>query len=217
MVEQFHLAERRTCRLVGLSRDSFRHPPQETEMNQALSAKIIEIAHVRRRFGYRRIHDLLRLEFAGANHKRVLRLYQQANLSVRKRRKVKRPASERVPLQFARAVNEVGSMTLGATVHPQSRWGASACESCIAFRKNSRTGSHLAPWSCNPVVSRKLKQDGLCAIGPSGQNDVLARVCPRTAGFLKCHSSELKRTGTHHHKATSCAFPRGDVVCIAGR
>ena len=67
MVEQFHVSERRACRLVGLSRDSYRHPPQETEMNQALSAKIIEIAHVRRRFGYRRIHDLLRPEFAGVN------------------------------------------------------------------------------------------------------------------------------------------------------
>ncbi len=106
MVEQFHLSERRACRLVGLSRDSYRHPPQEAEMNQALSAKIIEIAHVRRRFGYRRIHDLLRPEFADVNHKRVLRLYQQANLSVRKRRKAKRPVSERVPLQLARAVND---------------------------------------------------------------------------------------------------------------
>ena len=57
MVEQFHLSERRACRLVGLSRDSYRHPPQETEMNQALSAKIIEIAHVRRRFvSTRRTH-----------------------------------------------------------------------------------------------------------------------------------------------------------------
>jgi putative transposase len=110
MVEQFHLSERRACRLVGLSRYSYRHPPRETEMNQALSAKIIEIAHVRRRFGYRRIHDLLRPEFASVNHKRVLRLYQEANLSVRKRKKAKRPASERVPLQLARAVNEVWSM-----------------------------------------------------------------------------------------------------------
>lgn len=69
MVEQFHLSERRACRLVGLSRDSYRHPPQESEMNQALR---VEIAHMRRRFGYRRIHDLLRPEFAGVNHKRVL-------------------------------------------------------------------------------------------------------------------------------------------------
>ena len=28
MVEQYHLSERRACRLVGLSRDSYRHPPQ---------------------------------------------------------------------------------------------------------------------------------------------------------------------------------------------
>lgn len=35
---------------------------------------------------------------------------KQANLSVRKRRKAKRPLSERVPLQLARAVNEVWSM-----------------------------------------------------------------------------------------------------------
>jgi putative transposase len=87
---------------VGLCRDNYRHPHQESEMNQALSAKIIEIAHVRRRFGYRCIHDLLRPEFAGVNHKRVRRLYKEANLSVRKRKKAKRPAFERVPLQLRR-------------------------------------------------------------------------------------------------------------------
>lgn len=101
MVEQFHLSERRACRLVELSRDSYRNPPEESEMNQTLSAKIIEIAHVRRRFGYRRIHDLLRPKFASVNHKRVQRLHQEANLSVRKRKKTKRLASERVPLQLA--------------------------------------------------------------------------------------------------------------------
>ena len=79
-------------------------------MTQELSGKIVEIAHARRRFGYRRIHDLLRPSFPGVNHKRVYRLYSAANLAVRKRKKVKRPASERVPLQLARAVNEVWSM-----------------------------------------------------------------------------------------------------------
>lgn len=50
------------------------------------------------------------MDVTGVNHKRGLRLYQEANLSVRKRRKAKRPVSERVPLQLARAVNEVWSM-----------------------------------------------------------------------------------------------------------
>jgi putative transposase len=74
MVSEHHVSERRACRLVGLSRDSYRHPPAIAPMNQVLSGKIIEIAHARRRFGYRRIHDLLRPEHPGINHKRVHRL-----------------------------------------------------------------------------------------------------------------------------------------------
>ena len=110
MIEQCDLSERRACRLVGLSRDSWRNPPEIDAMTQELSSKIVEIAHVRRRFGYRRIHDMLRPHFPGVNHKKVYRLYSAANLAVRKRRKAKRPASERMPLQLARAVNEVWSM-----------------------------------------------------------------------------------------------------------
>ena len=81
-------------------------------MTQELSSKIVEIAHARRRFGYRRIHDMLLLHFPGVN-KKVYRLYSAANLAVRKRKKFKRPANERVPLQLATTVNEVWSMDYG--------------------------------------------------------------------------------------------------------
>jgi putative transposase len=87
MVSEHHLSERRACRLVGLSRDSYRHPPAGRSGHQDLHEKIVEIAHVRRRFGYRRIHDLLRPQFPGVNHKRVYRLYRQANLAVRRARR----------------------------------------------------------------------------------------------------------------------------------
>ena len=110
MIEQFQLSERRACRLVGLSRDSFRNPPMASEQTQTLRCRIVDIAHQRRRFGYRRVHDLLRRDFPGVNHKRVYRLYREANLAVRKRKKSKRPLNERVPLQLAKAVNEVWSM-----------------------------------------------------------------------------------------------------------
>ena len=79
-------------------------------LDSYLRSKIVEIAQVRRRFGYRRIHDLLRPVFPGVNHKRVYRLYTEANLTVRKRRKGKRSLSERVPLQLAQTINEVWSM-----------------------------------------------------------------------------------------------------------
>ena len=92
MVDDHDLSERRACRLVGLSRDSYRHPPALDAATTELAGRIVEIAHVRRRFGYRRIHDLLRPQFPGVNHKRVYRLYSDANLAVRKRKKVRRPA-----------------------------------------------------------------------------------------------------------------------------
>ena len=110
MIEQFELSERRACRLVGLSRDSLRNPPMASEQTQALRCRIVDIAHQRRRFGYRRVHDLLRRDFPGVNHKRVYRLYREADLAVRKRKKAKRPVNERVPLQLAKTFNEVWSM-----------------------------------------------------------------------------------------------------------
>lgn len=67
MVSEHHLSERRACRLVGLSRDSYRHPPQPDQATLDLHEKIVEIAHVRRRFGYRRIPDLLRPQIGRAH------------------------------------------------------------------------------------------------------------------------------------------------------
>ena len=110
MVEQCELSERRACRLVGLTRDSYRNPPRPNQSTQRLMARMVDLAYTRRRFGYRRIHDMLGPEFAGVNHKKVYRLYRDANLAVRKRTKAKRPLCERVPLQLASRVNQVWSM-----------------------------------------------------------------------------------------------------------
>jgi len=109
MVERCARSERRACALVGLSRDSYRHPTTLSELNSKLSAQIIDIAHRRRRAGYRMIHDLLRPQYPNINHKRVYRLYREAGLSVHKRGK-KRIAGERVPLVPAERVNQTWSM-----------------------------------------------------------------------------------------------------------
>lgn len=121
MLELTTLSERRACRLAGLSRDAFRHPPQPTSATQRLSARIIELAQVRRRFGYRRLHDLLRLEFPSVNHKKIYRLYQEANLAVRRRKKAKRPTSERQPLSPASSPNAVWSMDFVSDTLASSR------------------------------------------------------------------------------------------------
>ena len=110
MLELTTLSERRACRLAGLSRDAFRHEPEPTPATQALTAKLVELAQARRRFGYRRLHDLLEPEFPGVNHKKIYRLYSEAKLAVRRRKKVKFPASLRQKLVPAQRPNDVLSM-----------------------------------------------------------------------------------------------------------
>lgn len=69
-----------------------------------------EIAQVRRRFGYRRIHVMLRREGWAVNHKRVYRLYRLEGLSVRTKKRRKRASHLRiVPAALAQA-NERWSM-----------------------------------------------------------------------------------------------------------
>ena len=104
------ISERRACRLVGLSRTTLRRVVEERSQTVALKARIVDLAHVRRRFGYRRIHDLLRREGVKANHKRVYRLYREASLSVRKRRRRKLVMADRQALHVPSAPNEVWSI-----------------------------------------------------------------------------------------------------------
>ena len=110
MVNDHTLSERRACRLVGLSRDAYRHQPVVNTENQALTEAITTIALQRHRFGYRRVHDLLHVAHPGVNHKRVYRLYRTAGLAVRKRAKGKRPVGLRTPLVAANNLNATWSM-----------------------------------------------------------------------------------------------------------
>ena len=110
MLDVIPMSERRACRLAGLSRDAYRHRPDSPLATQVLSARLTELAHIRRRFGYRRLHDLLRKEFPGVNHKKIYRLYRDAKLTVRRRRKGKRPSTARQRLQAASVPNAVWSM-----------------------------------------------------------------------------------------------------------
>lgn len=105
------MSERRAYRLVGLSRDSYRHPPQPDAQTAALQGKIVEVAQVRCPL---RLPAHPRSVAAGVSRRQpqacVYRLYSEARLDVRKRKKVRRAAVERAPLQLATTVNEVWSM-----------------------------------------------------------------------------------------------------------
>lgn len=76
-----------------------------------LRLRINEIAAMRIRYGYKRIHVLLRRERWTVNHKRVYRIYCEEGLNLRtKRPKRQVSAAYRVKLPPATGVNESWSM-----------------------------------------------------------------------------------------------------------
>lgn len=103
-----NISERRACALLALSRTVLHYTTRPSD--DSLQQRLIELAGERRRFGYRRLHILLEREGFEANHKRVHRLYRQAGLAVRRRRKRDRVAVERKPLQTPSGPNHTWSM-----------------------------------------------------------------------------------------------------------
>ena len=89
---------RRACRVVGLSTATWRYRPQLNAANQKLLVQLHTHAAARSRFGYRRLHVLIAREGTAVNHKRLYRLYRQAGLQVRRRRRKRLTRGERVPL-----------------------------------------------------------------------------------------------------------------------
>ncbi|AMB46651.1 integrase catalytic region [Methylobacterium sp. AMS5] len=72
------ISERRACQAAGFGRSSQRSDPQV-----ALRMPLKGSAAARVRYGYRRLHILLRREGRKVNHKRTDRIYRDEGLSIR--------------------------------------------------------------------------------------------------------------------------------------
>jgi len=92
------LAKRRACGLASLSRSTARYEHRRSG-DEELRERLRYLAGERRRFGYRRLHVLLRREGFAVNHKRIYRLYREEGLSVRRRKRKRVSRADRVPLQ----------------------------------------------------------------------------------------------------------------------
>ena len=82
-------------------------------MNQyeALRQRMKDIAKARPRYGYRRVHVLLRREGWQVNHKQLYRLYKEEGLSLRYKRPKRRiSAAHRLERPILTAINQCWSM-----------------------------------------------------------------------------------------------------------
>lgn len=91
----FRVSERRACRVAGVPRSTCRYRSQARDQ-AALRVRLRDLAAARVRYGYRRLHVLLRREGWRVNHKRVYRLYREEGLAIRVKRKKKRTCAPRV-------------------------------------------------------------------------------------------------------------------------
>jgi putative transposase len=72
---------------VSTTRSTIRYRQRQGRDDEVLRGRLRELAAQRPRFGYRRLHVLLRREGIVVNHKRVERLYREEGLAVRRRRR----------------------------------------------------------------------------------------------------------------------------------
>ena len=91
------VSERRACTLLSVDRSTVRYRARSPD-DGALRVRLRELADQRRRFGYRRLHVLLRGEGWSVNRKKTQRLYGEEGLAVRRRRSRRRIAVARTPI-----------------------------------------------------------------------------------------------------------------------
>jgi transposase InsO family protein len=94
---------------MGMSASALRYEPVH-DRNCAFKEKIIALAQRHRRYGAGIIYLKLRQAGEIVNHKRVDRLYAQAGLQVKRRKRKKILLAERHPLERPMAANQVWSM-----------------------------------------------------------------------------------------------------------
>jgi putative transposase len=99
--EQYSASQQRACGLMAIAVSSYRY--QSRRSDAALRERLVAAAREQPRWGYRRLQILVAQSGMHVNHKRIYRVYREAGLPVRrrKRKRLVREGSPRVPLTAA--------------------------------------------------------------------------------------------------------------------
>src|SRR5690606_13052112 len=108
-IENKGYSQRRACGLVGIEPRVFRYRSSRSD-DAGLRSRLRELAAERRRFGYRRLHLLLKREGVAVNWKKLYRLYREERLTVRKRGGRKRALGTRAPMAIPQDANQRWSL-----------------------------------------------------------------------------------------------------------
>lgn len=118
--QRFGMSRSRACGLIRMHRSTCRYRSRRPD-DRGLRKRMLAHAAARPRFGYRRIHVLLRREGELVNHKRVYRLYRDLGLLVRRKRRKRVLPLLRQPKPVPEAPNERWSMDFTADTLADAR------------------------------------------------------------------------------------------------
>ena len=103
------MSERQACKLVDLPRSVKRYRKQP-DHNMDLRQALIAMAQSFPRVGYRQLYDRLSRRGWVVNHKRIERLYAEAGLALRRKRRTSKVVYERVPIAVPVCPNDSWAM-----------------------------------------------------------------------------------------------------------
>jgi putative transposase len=108
--EVFGFSDRRASWLIGLSRATLYYKPKERD-DAALTARILELAREKKRWGAPMIHKVVNREGLVENHKRTERIYYKVlMLSLRRKRRKKFKSAPREQLPAPTMANQCWAM-----------------------------------------------------------------------------------------------------------
>jgi putative transposase len=120
LCSSFEVSKRRACAVIGADRTSVRYRSVRPD-DVVIRARLRELANIRRRFGYRRLLLLLRIDGVSINHKKLRRLYAEERLQVRRRGGRKKALGTRAPMTLPQGPNHRWSLDFVSDTLTDSR------------------------------------------------------------------------------------------------
>jgi putative transposase len=168
--QQYAFSQRRACGLLMVAVSSVRYQPRNSD--EGLRTRLVALAREKPRFGYRRLRVQLRRSGEVVNHKRVHRVYREAGLSLR-RKKRKHCVRQSAPLRHYTAANQEWALDFahdavaaGRAIRVLSVVDAYTRE-CLALEVDTSFASRRVTRVLDEIITRRgLPQSIRCDNGP---------------------------------------------------
>jgi putative transposase len=167
---KYAASERRVCGLIGIAVASYQY--RTTRSDEPLRTQLVGLAREKPRFGYRRLHVLLGRRGEKVNHKRVHRVYREAGLMIR-RKKRKHCVREGRPLLARTSANQEWALDFvhdavecGRTIRVLSVVDAFTRE-CLALEVDTSFASRRVTRVLDAIIAERERPAAIrCDNGP---------------------------------------------------